>query len=161
MTNVPQSLEGFIIGLAHIGHVVRDLKQEIENFKRVYGLSDNAITVVPPFIAEGEPETAETRFAFIKVADVEFELIQPLSDNFKNILLNMPSGLAGINHVAYQVSDVDQALAYLQQQGIKSGHVTPDGVVDFGPKKMLYLDPETTGGLVIELIEIKQVEASD
>jgi hypothetical protein len=31
--------------------------------------------------------------------------------------------------------------------------VTPDGVVRIGEKKMVYLDPDTTGGLVIELIE--------
>ena len=65
----------------------------------------------------------------------------------------MPSGGAGINHVAWRVKDIDEAVACLAVEGIFPGHVTPDGVVRIGEKKMVYLDPDTTGGLVIELIE--------
>ncbi len=65
----------------------------------------------------------------------------------------MPSGGAGINHVAWRVDDIDAAVALLAERGVRPGHVTPGGVMTIGPKKMVYLDPATTGGLVIELIE--------
>ena len=143
-------LKDFIVGLAHIGHIVTDMEAAIANFKRVYGVGDDAIRI------PDNPPGAElmTRFAFITVGDTEFELIEPVSDYFKQVLLAMPSGMAGINHVAYRVHDIDGAVTALAAQGIRPGHVTPDGVVDFGAKKLCYLDPETTDGLVIEWIEL-------
>lgn len=146
-----------ITGLAHIGHIVPDLVSAIENFKRVYGVGDEAVMVTPPFPVEGEVDEAPTRFAFIEVKGTQFELIEPISDFFKKQLLTMPSGDGGINHVAYHVNNIEAAYTCLQASGIQAGHVTPDGIVDFGPKKILYLDPKTTGGLMIELIEVKAV----
>ena len=70
----------------------------------------------------------------------------------------MPSGGAGINHVAWQVDDIEAAVAHLEAAGIYPGHVTPDGIVAIGDKKMVYLDPATTGGLVLELIEYPQLD---
>ncbi len=69
------------------------------------------------------------------------------------MLLNAPSGGAGINHVAWRVSDIDAAMEVLAGQGIRPGYVTPQGVMTIGPRRMVYLDPETTGGLMIELLE--------
>ena len=75
--------------------------------------------------------------------------------SFLNALLSMPSGLGGINHVAYWVKDIDGAVAALANHGVSPGHVTPEGPMDIGDKKICYLDPDTTGGLVIELMEPK------
>ena len=149
MNDTHTALKDFIIGLAHIGHIVDDMDAAIENFKRVYGVSDSDIRIPP------DPPGVEvmTHFAFITVGDTEFELVEPVSDHFRQVLLSMRSGMAGINHVAYRVSDITAAVAALALRGIKPGHVTPDGIVDFGPRKLCYLDPQTTGGLVIELIE--------
>ncbi|MEX0828145.1 MAG: VOC family protein [Haliea sp.] len=152
---LPDSLAEHIVGLAHVGHIVKDLSVAVANFKRVYGLTDAAITYVPPLNAAADDSEVPTRFAFVDVKGTQFELIEPASSFFKDTLLNMPSGSAGINHVAFQVEDLAGVYASLQAQGIRAGHVTPQGIVDTGAKKMLYLDPETTGGLVIELIEIK------
>ena len=152
MNTIKTTLKDFIVGLAHIGHIVTDMDAAINNFKRVYGVTDEDIRI-PPSPAGME---VMTNFAFITVAGTEFELVEPVSQYFKDILLPMPSGMAGINHVAYLVEDIDGAVAVLEKNGIKPGHVTPGGVVDFGEKKLCYLDPETTGGLVIELIEINE-----
>ena len=148
-------LTDYIIGLAHVGHVVESLADAIADFKRVYGVDEAQIEVIPPLPADGEVDEAPTRFAFVDVKGTQFELIEPISEFFKAQLLDMPSGLAGINHVAYLVNDIEAAYQHLLSQGIQAGHVTPDGIVDFGAKKMLYLDPATTGGLLIELIEEK------
>jgi catechol 2,3-dioxygenase-like lactoylglutathione lyase family enzyme len=134
--------------VAHVGFVVPDLAEAVAEAQRVYGLSASEIQYVP------EPGVASpTRFAFFTVGGLEFELIEPVSDDFRDKLLTMPSGGAGINHVAWRVKDIDEAVACLAVEGIFPGHVTPDGVVRIGEKKMVYLDPDTTGGLVIELIE--------
>jgi 4-hydroxyphenylpyruvate dioxygenase-like putative hemolysin len=72
----------------------------------------------------------------------------------KAILHSAASGAGGINHVAYVVNDIDGALAVLAEQGIRPGHVTPDGVVDTGRTRIAYLNPSDTGDMLIELVEV-------
>ena len=148
MTDPRKVLCDYIIGVAHVGFVVPELAAAVADAQRVYGLADEDISYLP---APGEE--AATRFAFFRVGGLEFELIEPCSEHFQRVLLGMPSGSAGINHVAWKVRDIDAAVALLARHDIHPGHVTPDGVISIGPKKMVYLDPATTGGLVIELIE--------
>ena len=148
MADPREVLRDYIRAVAHVGFIVQDLKQAVANACRVYGLDEGEVSIQPPF-----GEEALTRFAFFTVGNLEFELIEPCSDHFRKLLLGMPSGGAGINHVAWAVDDIENAVQILQDQGITPGHVTPDGIVQIGEKKMVYLDPATTGGLVIELIQ--------
>ena len=144
-------LKDHILGVAHIGFVVPDLEAAVDNACQVYGIEPSSVNYQPP-----PGEEALTRFAFFSVGELEFEYIEPCSEQFKKILFDMPSGGAGINHVAWRVRDIDGAVTILAEQGIRPGHVTPDGVIAIGPKKRVYLDPATTGGLVIELIELPE-----
>ncbi|TRX55039.1 VOC family protein [Thalassomonas sp. M1454] len=149
---IHKQLKDHIIGLQHVGYIVPNLKQAVDNFKRVYGVTDDDIIIFPDYEISG-PEVL-TRFAFINVQGCEFELIEPISAEFKTLLNNSASGGAGINHVAWQVTDIEGAVAALATKNISPGHVTPNGVIDMGRKKMVYLDPQTTDGLLIELIEV-------
>ncbi|WP_448212030.1 VOC family protein [Colwellia sp. MEBiC06753] len=150
--NIKNTLSEQIIGLAHIGHIVSDLKTAISRFKKVYGVSNDDVLIVPPFSAQDEEIL--TRFAFVTVGNIEFELIEPLKPPFIELLQNSPSAGGGLNHIAWQVDDIQHCLTLLSEQGIKPGHVTPDGIVNLGKKHIVYLCPQTTGGLLIELIEV-------
>lgn len=141
-------LADFIEEVAHVGFVVPDLAVAVTAMCRVYGVVEKDIQYVPE-----QGEEAETRFAFFTVGGLDFELIEPRSRRFRDQLLSMPSGGAGINHVAWRVRNIEAALDCLLAHGIVPGHVTPEGIVTIGAKKMVYLDPETTDGLVIELLE--------
>lgn len=154
MSSIEQTLSSQIIGLAHAGFIVNDLMASIASFKHIYGVTDQHILVFPEFDVTG-PEL-QTRFAFITINDTDIELIQPLNGNFKELVNSAPCGGGGINHLAWQVKDLDRCVAILAKINIKPGYVTPTGVIDTGAKKMVYLDPGTTDGLYIELIEIKQ-----
>ena len=154
-------LKDHILGVAHVGFVVPDLDVAVTNARRVYGLASDDITYVPAAGEETPGVEVLTRFAFYTVGDLEFELIEPCSEHFRQLLLDMPSGGAGINHVAWRVDDIQAAVALLAVHDIHPGHVTPDGVVAIGSKKMVYLDPATTGGLVIELIEFVECAAGN
>ena len=148
MPDPRELLKDHILRAAHVGFVVPDLDTAVAEACRVYGLTEAEVSYVP------EPgQSSPTRFAFFSLGGLEFELIEPVSDDFRERLLGMASGGGGINHVAWRVRDIAGAVALLASQGIHPGHVTPDGIVRIGEKKMVYLDPETTGGLVIELIQ--------
>ena len=148
MSDVAGILQDRIMGVAHVGFIVPSLEGALADFDRVYGLSPQTVEIQPP-----AGEDALTRFAFFTIGGLQFELIEPVSAQFKEQLLGMPSGGAGINHLAWRVDHIDAAVALLAARDIHPGHVTPAGVVTIGARKMVYLDPETTGGLVIELIE--------
>jgi len=138
-------IQEYLLGLRHVGYVVTDMADTLAHFRRVYALSDAQVQVMPPL---GEP--CDTRFAFIEVAGAIFELIEPISEHFRALLL---TERPGINHVAWEVSDIDAAVARLAEQGVRPGHVTPDGPIRTPRFKMVYFDPETTGGHLVELIE--------
>ncbi len=148
MTDPSRILKGYIVAPAHIGFVVEDLDSAIEQVCRLYGLSSNAIRYEPALGRE-----APTRFAFFSVGDLEFEYIEPCDEHFREQLFASPSGGGGINHVAWKVKDIDGAVKLLASHGVIPGYVTPDGVVAIGSKRMVYLDPATTGGHLVELIE--------
>jgi catechol 2,3-dioxygenase-like lactoylglutathione lyase family enzyme len=149
-------LKDYIVDSVHVGFVVPNLDEAVANARRVYGLDEQAFRYEPPPGVE-----APTRFAFFTVGGLEFEYIEPTAEPFRKMLLDAPSGGAGINHVAWQVSDIDGAVAALAERGIRPGHVTPGGVISIGPKRMVYLDPATTGGLVIELLEYPEDSKGD
>ncbi len=143
-------LSGHIKGLAHVGFVVTDLAKALADTQALYGVGDDAIRIVPPLL----DTSALTRFGFVTIAaGIEFEFIEPLSDHFKEQLLGVTSGPGGINHLAYWVEELDQVVSLLVEQGVCPGYVTPDGPVNTGGQRILYLDPTTTGGVLIELIE--------
>lgn len=147
---IVNSLKDYIIALQHIGHIVSDLDVAIASFQRVYGLDDGAIRRVPE-----QPDTnAPTLFAFVAIGDVEFEIVQPQSEAARAQLLESPVGGGGINHVAWRVSDIRACVELLGRQGVRPGHVTPDGIVDTGRSKIVYLESSDTSGLLIELVEL-------
>ena len=148
---IVKALKDYITGLQHIGHIVSDLDAAVASFCRLYGVDESTVRRVP----NSPDEDAPTLFAFITVGDTEFELIQPQSDEACALLNASPSGGAGINHVAWRVSDIDACVGLLAEQGVAPGHVTPDGVVDTGRSRIVYLNPGDSGGILIELVEIR------
>jgi catechol 2,3-dioxygenase-like lactoylglutathione lyase family enzyme len=149
MINIAATLEHYIIGLQHIGHVVSDLDVAVANFERVYGI-DRADVRWEPAAGVDSP----SRFAFVTVAGTEFELIEASDPGLRAVIEKYPSGGAGINHVAWRVENLEALMGVLAEKGIVPGHVTPNGPVRFGHKALVYLDPDTTGGVLIELIEV-------
>ena len=146
--NVTTLLAQHILGPAHVGFVVPDIAAAIANAVRLYGLDPATVEYQPAPGVE-----APTLFAFFEVGGLRFEYIEPVSNEFKAQLFAEPSGGGGINHVAWMVDDIDLALAALERVGARPGYVTPGGVIDMGSQRMVYMDPASCGGLLIELIQ--------
>lgn len=129
----------------HIGYIVNDLKKSIADFQNMFDLSDEDIRVFPDFNL-----VADSRFAFFHADGLNFELIEPISEHFKSILFN--SGV-GINHICFTVENIEDAVKEMGQKGIRTGHVTPNGIITMPHQKMVYFNPQDTGGVLIEYIE--------
>jgi catechol 2,3-dioxygenase-like lactoylglutathione lyase family enzyme len=134
-----------ITGLRHIGVIVKDAEKSMNLFKHLLDIEDKDITVVSSEVTKGE-----SVFSFIPAGGIELELIQPVSERFGAMLGNPP---AGINHIAFTVKNIEDAVTLMQEKGVRLGHVTRNGILDMGRSKVAYFNPEDTGGILIEFVE--------
>jgi catechol 2,3-dioxygenase-like lactoylglutathione lyase family enzyme len=114
-------------------------------FKKFFDLTDADIRTM-----SADDTGGAGAFAFVKIGGTELELIQPISDFFKEMTGDPP---AGINHIAFQVKDVEAEVKVLEEKGIHLGYITKDGIFDTGKTKLAYLEPKDTDGMLIELVE--------
>jgi methylmalonyl-CoA/ethylmalonyl-CoA epimerase len=132
----------------HIGVIVRDAKSSTEVLKNMFDLDDEEVVMMSTDVTGGG-----SIYSFIPVGGTEFELIEPISEDFKAMLGDPP---AGINHIAFTVTDIDQAVSMMNEKGIRLGHVTKDGILDTGRSKVAYFNPEDTGNILMEFVEPKK-----
>lgn len=142
-------ISDLIVQVRHVGVIVEDVKAATALYQKLYDVEDGDVRVVPPW----DVADAETRFTFLPVGGMEFELIEPISDNFKNFIGNPP---AGINHIAFTVTDLNTAVELMAAKGVRLGHVTRDGILDMKRSRVAYFNPEDTGGMLLEFVEPAQ-----
>ncbi len=139
--------------LRHVGYIVEDLDASVNTFRKLFDLDDSDIRFVPP-----EASGGAVAFAFIQLGGIELELIQPITDVFRQMTGDTGEG---ISHFALEVTDIDQVVKRMAEKGVHLGYITPNGVFDTGTKKIAYLDPVDTGGNLIELVEVTDSTAVD
>lgn len=140
------TIQELITGVRHIGVYVDDMDSSLATFARLFDHEPSSIYQVP---AADEP-APDSRFAFLPVGGIEFELIEPISDNFRQKVGHPPSG---INHVAFTVTDIEQAVRLMQAKGVRLGHVTPNGILSMPRSRVAYFNREDTGGILIEFVQ--------
>jgi methylmalonyl-CoA/ethylmalonyl-CoA epimerase len=134
-------VSSFIIGLRHVGIVTTDMDAMVSRLQDIFGLADEAVVTI---------DSEETRFAFFSIGGTPYEVIEPVSDYFKQVLLATNTGT---NHVCYNVSDLEGAVAAMAEKGVALGHVTADGIVTLPSFKMAYFNPADTAGILIEFVQ--------
>jgi len=139
-------ISDLIVKVRHVGVIVDDVQAATALYQKLYDIDDQDVRVVPPW----DVADAETRFTFVPVGGMEFELIEPISDTFKTFIGNPP---AGINHIAFIVTDLNKAVELMAQKGVRLGHVTKDGILDMKRSRVAYFNPQDTGGVLLEFVE--------
>lgn len=115
----------------HVGVQVKDLDASIKLFKEVFNLSSSPII---------EMKERKTRIALLSAGENEiFELIQPAAPEREGFL-----------HVCLPVENIEEAIAALKKKGVET--LAPPRI-GAHRVKIVFLDPKTTNGLPIELIE--------
>lgn len=142
---LPANVSAHLLGLRHVGLVTADREALLARLQAIFGLADGAILRIP---ADDAP--ADTRFAFLSIGGVPYEIIEPVAPRFRALLLG---GGPGVNHVCYTVDDLDAAVQAMAAAGVRLGHVTPDGIVELPHARMAYFDPGDTGGLLVEFVQ--------
>ena len=130
-----------ITGIDHIGIAVKDIDQALKLYTGVLGLSLKEIEVV---------EEQRTRMAILPVGQSKIELLEP-TDAKGPIAKYLEKFGEGIHHLAFKVSDIEDALREISENGLP--------LIDEKPRKgventsIAFLHPRGTGRVLLELVQ--------
>jgi len=124
----------------HLGIIVEDLDEAVQSFTERLGLTLDHI----------EPYGDELEIAFLPCGDTLVELIEPRTDAGANADYLKENG-PGIQHVAFEVEDLEAALSELAGRGVRPlGDAPMPGA---GGTRIAFLEPQAFGGILVELCE--------
>lgn len=125
--------------ISHIGVAVRNLD-----------LAENFYTEILSMPVSDREQHGELRASFIPVGDTRIELLQSMTpDGVISKFIDKKG--EGVHHIAYQVDDINKALANLQAKGVE--------LIDKQPRKgahnskVAFINPKGTYGILVELVE--------
>lgn len=125
----------------HIGIAVEDLDAAIGLYERDYEME----------LVHRETVTEQgVEAVLLDVGENHVELLAPLGPDTpvgKFLAKNGP----GIHHVAYQVENVEAALAAVREAGLKAIDATPR--TGIRGSRVAFLHPRSTGSVLTELVE--------
>lgn len=124
----------------HIAIAVDSLKQSIDLLRNTFGLS-----------LEYEEQIGQTRLAMLPVGETYIELLEGQGPASEVTTWIKEKG-TGFFHICFEVEDIDGALAELKQKGVKLRDETPR--IGHGGARIAFLDPSSTGNVLIELAEL-------
>jgi methylmalonyl-CoA/ethylmalonyl-CoA epimerase len=129
--------------IEHIGIAVSNLKDAIDFYEKVLGLTCYNIEE----IAE-----QKVRTAFFRIGQTKIELLES-TDSEGPIGKFIEKRGEGIHHIAFSVDKIEEKLKHAAELGV--------GLIDTTPRKgaegfdIAFLHPKTTFGVLIELCESK------
>jgi methylmalonyl-CoA/ethylmalonyl-CoA epimerase len=124
----------------HLGIIVEDLDEAVRSFTEHLGLTLDHI----------EPYGDELEIAFLPCGDTLVELIEPRTQAGSNADYLKEHG-PGIQHVAFEVGDLEAALSELAEHGVKPLGDAPLPGAD--STRIAFLEPQAFGGILVELCE--------
>jgi methylmalonyl-CoA/ethylmalonyl-CoA epimerase len=128
----------------HIGVAVSNLEEALKIYTDVLGLKLHGTEVV---------EEQKVRVAFMPVGDTEIELLES-TDPEGPIAKFIEKRGEGIQHIAFKVDDIEEALEQMRQKGVRLIDEKPR--YGAGGARIAFLHPKSTGGVLVELCQREQ-----
>jgi methylmalonyl-CoA/ethylmalonyl-CoA epimerase len=125
----------------HIGIAVKGLDQASAFYKDILGLEVKAIETV----AE-----QKVNVAFIPITDSEVELLESTEADGPVAKFIEARG-EGVQHIAFRVENLEEALAELKAKGIRLIDQSPRKGA--GGAKIAFIHPKETNGVLVEICE--------
>ena len=125
--------------IAHVGIAVKSIDALIPFYRDVLGLTDAPLD-----------DSDGARIAGLAAGDALVELLEP-TDAGSPIAKFIDKRGPGIHHLCFTVDDLDATLARCRQAGITLIDETPR--IGAEGKRIAFLHPKSTGGILIELSE--------
>ena len=124
----------------HIAIAVDSLGSSVDLFRNTFGLH-----------LEYEEQIGPTRLAMLPVGETYIELLEGQAPE-SGVRKWIAEKGGGLFHICFEVEDIDGALAELRAKGVKLQDETPR--VGHGGARIAFIDPSSTGNVLIELAEL-------
>jgi len=125
----------------HVGVATEDLEGAIALYEGSFGM---------PVAHRETVESQGVEAVLLDVGEGHVELLRPLGPDTP-VGKYLASKGPGLHHVAYAVSDIDQTLRKLVEEGVRLIDEEPrQGIRD---SRVAFLHPKATGGVLTELVE--------
>ena len=125
----------------HIGIAVNRIEDAGKFYRDILGLQITGVENV----AE-----QKVNVAFLPITDSELELLESTDPNGP-VSKYIRSKGEGIQHIAFRVEDIDEALNELRSKGIKL--IDEEPRTGAGGARIAFIHPKETNGVLIELCE--------
>ncbi len=129
------------VKLNHIAVAVNDIEQGRKTFAGLLGVTAGEIV---------EVSDQKVKVCFLKIGEINIELIAPLPDN-ESLKKFLHSRGEGLHHIAVGVSDIVATLESYKKSGVH--------LIDENPRigalghKIAFVHPKSASGVLIELEE--------
>ncbi len=125
----------------HVAIAVSDIEGALGFWRDALGLKVGHVEDVP---------SQKATVAFIPVGESEVELIKPTAED-TGVARFLAERGGGMHHLCLEVDDIAEMLADLKAKGVRLINETP---VELPGRKMAFIHPKSTGGVLVELYEI-------
>jgi methylmalonyl-CoA/ethylmalonyl-CoA epimerase len=125
--------------IEHLGIAVKDLSVSIPLYEKLFQ--------TPCYKTEAV-ESEGVKTAFFQIGESKIELLEA-SNPDSPIAKFLEKRGAGFHHVAFEVSDIDEEIKRLSNQGFQLIHTSPKDGAD--NKRIAFLHPKASDGLLVEL----------
>jgi methylmalonyl-CoA/ethylmalonyl-CoA epimerase len=127
--------------LNHVAVLVADIDAALAFWHDALGLDPAGVKEVPE---------QKSKIAFLPLAGSEIELVQPTDAN-SGIGKYLAKHGSGLHHICLEVRDFDGAIARLKGKGIRLTSEAP--MIGAEGRRMIFIHPESAGGVLVELYE--------
>jgi len=131
----------------HVALLVDDIEQALEFWRDVLGLELAHV--------EDAPDQGSI-VAFLSTGDQEVELVKPTTES-SGIARYLERRGPGLHHICLEVDDIQECLAQLKSRGVRL--INPEPTVGTGGKRIAFIHPESTHGVLVELYELTHEES--
>lgn len=135
-----------LMKIDHLGIAVENLEKTVYFYENILGLEKKGEEIV---------EDQGVKVAFFKVGESKVELLEPLNEE-SPIARHIAKRGQGIHHLALQVTDLETRVREMMEKGVNFIGEKPS--IGAGGKKIIFLHPKSTDGVLLELCELIEEE---
>jgi methylmalonyl-CoA/ethylmalonyl-CoA epimerase len=130
-----------ITKINHVAIAIPDVDSSLAFWQDALGLKVDHIEDVP---------SQKATVVFLPVGESEVELVKPTSDDTGVAKFLAEKG-GGMHHLCFEVDDINGMLTDLKAKGVRLINET---ALELPGRKLAFVHPKSTGGVLVELYEI-------
>lgn len=136
----------FVKKIDHIALVVNDIEDALRFWQDALGLELSHVEDVA---------SEQSLVAFLPAQESEVELVKPTSGD-SGVARFLKKRGPGMHHICFEVYDIEETIEHLRAKGVRLINEEPE--IGTGGKKVAFIHPESTHGVLVELYELTSEE---